>query len=173
MMKNRTIAVAGLLAVTFAFAPATSALAWGRHGGGHYGGGYYGGGPILGLVGAVVATTAYLITAPFAIVAAAAQPPTYYPPVYTSPAPAYYNSSPASVGYYGSSAAPTYSYNAPQPAPFYASAPTQSQGEWYYCANSRAYYPYVRNCPAGWQRVPAQPPSSFYPAPADFSNYPR
>lgn len=33
----------------------------------------------------------------------------------------------------------------------------QSQGYWYYCADDRAYYPYVKQCPGGWQRVPAQP----------------
>lgn len=32
-------------------------------------------------------------------------------------------------------------------------------GVWYYCAESKAYYPYVRECPDGWQTVPAQPPS--------------
>jgi hypothetical protein len=39
-------------------------------------------------------------------------------------------------------------------------APSQAQGDWYYCAESRAYYPYVTQCPAGWQRVPAQPPAN-------------
>ena len=29
---------------------------------------------------------------------------------------------------------------------------------WYYCAESKAYYPYVKHCPAGWQRVAPQPP---------------
>jgi hypothetical protein len=28
---------------------------------------------------------------------------------------------------------------------------------WYYCATSRAYYPYVAECPTGWQPVPSQP----------------
>jgi hypothetical protein len=159
MMKNRTIAVAGLLAISLAVAPITPAFAWGRHGGGHYGGG-----PILGLIGAVVATTAYLITAPFAIVAAAAQAPLYYQqgPMYGGSPPVYYNTPPVGPGYYGNAAAPTYSYSTPQPAPYYAPAPTQSQGEWYYCADSKSYYPYVRECPAGWQRVPAQPPGADY-----------
>jgi hypothetical protein len=30
---------------------------------------------------------------------------------------------------------------------------------WYYCPDSRAYYPYVRKCPGGWETVPAVPPS--------------
>jgi hypothetical protein len=28
---------------------------------------------------------------------------------------------------------------------------------WYYCAGARAYYPYVSECPGGWQPVPSQP----------------
>jgi hypothetical protein len=28
---------------------------------------------------------------------------------------------------------------------------------WYYCAAFAAYYPYVRDCPSGWQLVPAYP----------------
>jgi len=29
---------------------------------------------------------------------------------------------------------------------------------WYYCAESKAYYPYIKECPGGWQRVVPQPP---------------
>ena len=32
-------------------------------------------------------------------------------------------------------------------------------GVWYYCPDSKAYYPYVMECPGGWQTVPAQPSS--------------
>jgi len=39
---------------------------------------------------------------------------------------------------------------APQAAP-------PAQGYWYYCPDSKAYYPYVKDCPAGWQRVSPQP----------------
>ncbi len=35
-------------------------------------------------------------------------------------------------------------------------APAQAQGDWYYCAASRTYYPYVGECSTAWQRVPAQ-----------------
>ena len=34
----------------------------------------------------------------------------------------------------------------------------QQQGYWYYCAGAGAYYPYVRECPGGWQRVAPRPP---------------
>jgi len=69
--------------------------------------------------------------------------PYYYPPPY---------------GYYP---APVYH---PAPAPVYverdqpaADAPAQSW--WYYCEQSRSYYPYVKTCPGGWQRVAPTPPS--------------
>jgi hypothetical protein len=29
---------------------------------------------------------------------------------------------------------------------------------WYYCPESKTYYPYVKHCPGGWQRVAPQPP---------------
>ena len=38
-----------------------------------------------------------------------------------------------------------------------SSAPS---GEWYYCPESKSYYPYVKECPGGWQTVPAQPPAN-------------
>ena len=37
-------------------------------------------------------------------------------------------------------------------------AAPETQNYWYYCAASKTYYPYVKECPAGWQRVPATPP---------------
>jgi hypothetical protein len=42
--------------------------------------------------------------------------------------------------------------SAPQPQP-------QAQHWWYFCPGANAYYPYVRECPGGWQRVSPQPPS--------------
>ena len=63
--------------------------------------------------------------------------------------------------------APVYAYPpvvvAPSAPPVYIELGTapeaQAQGDWYYCAAANAYYPYVAECPAGWQRVPAQPPA--------------
>lgn len=37
-------------------------------------------------------------------------------------------------------------------------APAAQANYWYYCSRSQAYYPYVKDCPAGWQRVVPQPP---------------
>lgn len=86
--------------------------------------------------------------------------PGYYPaPYYASPYayPAYGYPAPA-YGYppevMGSYSAPAY---AEQGVPRAAPAPSQAQGDWYYCEASRSYYPYIAECPAGWQRVPAQP----------------
>lgn len=75
------------------------------------------------------------------------RPVFYPPPYYVYPA---YGYVPAPV------APPTYvEQGVVQAEP----APAQSQGDWYYCSDSGAYFPYVKECPAGWQRVPAQPPS--------------
>lgn len=67
-------------------------------------------------------------------------PPYYYhPPVVTVPAapPVYVERGDGS-----SDAPPT------------AGAPSS---DWYYCSESRMYYPYARECTGGWQRVPARP----------------
>lgn len=28
---------------------------------------------------------------------------------------------------------------------------------WYWCPDAKKYYPYVKDCPGGWRRVPPQP----------------
>jgi hypothetical protein len=71
--------------------------------------------------------------------------------------------------------APFYFYPPPPPyfydvAPALAPAPAyieqfpgqtvpQQASYWYYCSSSNAYYPYVKDCPEGWQQVAPQPPS--------------
>ncbi|CAJ0822728.1 MULTISPECIES: hypothetical protein [Ralstonia] len=35
----------------------------------------------------------------------------------------------------------------------------EDQGYWYHCAKPEGYYPYVKTCSSGWQKVPAVPPS--------------
>ena len=40
-----------------------------------------------------------------------------------------------------------------------AAASTLPPGYWYYCRNPDGYYPYVKECPGGWQQVAPQPPS--------------
>jgi hypothetical protein len=55
--------------------------------------------------------------------------------------------------------APVY---APAYVPIYEQAYTpnvaSSPVQYYFCAASNAYYPYVRSCPSGWQVVPTTPP---------------
>jgi len=40
------------------------------------------------------------------------------------------------------------------------SAPAEAGNWWYYCESTRGYYPYVKECPAGWQRVSPVPPTA-------------
>ncbi len=46
----------------------------------------------------------------------------------------------------------------PAPPPSYIEQNETADDYWYYCAASKAYYPYVKECPGGWQRVAPQPP---------------
>jgi hypothetical protein len=132
-----------LLLGLFAALASSSAMADYRgHGG--YGHGGYGG---YGYHGGV----RFGVTLGFPLYGPAYYPGPYYGyPGYAYPAPAY-GYPPVVV--------------APAVPPVYVeqevvrTAPSQAQGDWYYCAASKAYYPYVAECPAGWQRVPAQPPS--------------
>lgn len=67
--------------------------------------------------------------------------PPYYPPVVVErPTPQVYIEQQA----------------APAAAPPAASAPVNY---WYYCVAAKAYYPYVKECPGGWQKVLPQPPA--------------
>jgi hypothetical protein len=36
--------------------------------------------------------------------------------------------------------------------------PGQGAHYWYYCNATKTYYPYVKDCPGGWQAVVPQPP---------------
>ncbi len=73
----------------------------------------------------------------------------YYPPYGYAP---YYG-----YGGYGySSSPPVYIEQGGAQA-----APAQQQptsNYWYYCSNPQGYYPYVKECPPGWQKVAPQPP---------------
>ena len=39
----------------------------------------------------------------------------------------------------------------------YIEQSSPESGYWYYCPGSKTYYPYVKDCPAGWQRVSPTP----------------
>jgi len=74
--------------------------------------------------------------------------PYYYPPYY--PAYPYY------PPYAPNAYAPT--YGAPYSAPAYVEQRPAQAASWYYCPSSNGYYPYVRECPGGWQQIPTTPP---------------
>ncbi|MCX7089548.1 MAG: hypothetical protein NTV00_16035 [Methylococcales bacterium] len=38
-------------------------------------------------------------------------------------------------------------------------APPPEPNYWYYCRNAGGYYPYIRDCPGGWEKVAPQPPA--------------
>lgn len=67
--------------------------------------------------------------------------PPYYPPVVVEPAvpPVYIEQQATTPETAGASTLPQTNY-------------------WYYCRAAKGYYPYVQECPGGWQRVSPQPP---------------
>lgn len=109
----------------------------GNHGGGYYRGGYYRGGgyyygPSFGLsIGSPWYFSPYYYPYGYPYYY-----PYYYPPAVTIPSePQEYIEKPRSEE---------------QP---------DLTGVWYYCPESKTYYPYVKECPGGWQTVPVKPSS--------------
>ena len=73
--------------------------------------------------------------------------PLWYPaPWYYAPAPYYYY--PPQVVY---SSPPVYVERQDKVS-------ERSTDWWYYCEQSKGYYPYVKTCPGGWQKVSPTPP---------------
>jgi hypothetical protein len=72
----------------------------------------------------------------------------YWGPWWYHPPPSYYYPGPA---VYVPAQPTTYIEQSGAPA-------SDSAGWWYYCDTARGYYPYVKECPSGWQRVPPAPP---------------
>jgi len=68
------------------------------------------------------------------------------PPVVVTPPPVYVPPYPAPVV-------------VEQPAPVYQEQPQPqaAQQVWYYCQDPAGYYPYVKQCPHGWQPVSPTP----------------
>lgn len=76
----------------------------------------------------------------------------YYPRYYYSYPPYYYY--PAAPLVVTPPAPPVYIEKGQQQA---EAAP--SSNYWYYCQNPQGYYPYVKECPGGWQQVAPRPPA--------------
>jgi outer membrane protein OmpA-like peptidoglycan-associated protein len=134
------IAVA-VMAVLISAGTVTAGGGW--HGGGHWHGGWGWGWPYYGLGFATGAFLSY--------------PYSYYPyyPYYS-----YYP-------YYPYAYAQTYS---PSPRVIVRERKPAMDTWYYYCRKSNAYYPYVRRCPGGWEKVPIVPrpslPQPSLPQPA-------
>lgn len=73
--------------------------------------------------------------------------PYYYPPVVVAP-----------------SAPPVYIQQQQEPE---AAQPQAQPDYWYYCNNPDGYYPYIKQCPGGWQKVASvgQPHREYQAAP--------
>jgi len=145
-MKQITVACLVIVLI----GPVTSNSVWARGGGyggghygggwgGHYGGGHYGGGWGYGHGGNYGHSSfGFYFGAPLYPYYSY---PYYYPPsIITVPAtpPVYIQQSP-----------PAAQQNPP--------------GYWYYCTYSEGYYPYIKECPNGWQQVAPIPPAPSSP----------
>ncbi len=135
-MKTNRLCKGLLAAVTLLLACVGNASAWG-HGGHIHSRVYFGVGVGPGYWG-----------------------PSYWGPSYYYPRPAYY---PPYAPVIINQTPPVYVEQTPTVAPVVApvapAAPAVSSNNyWYYCAASRAYYPYVKTCPAGWMKVLPQTP---------------
>jgi hypothetical protein len=54
--------------------------------------------------------------------------------------------------------APTvYIQQAPMPPVAAEPVQTKEGGYWYYCAAQRNYYPYIKRCPGGWEKLSPEP----------------
>ncbi|MGD0885633.1 MAG: hypothetical protein ABSA46_12325 [Thermodesulfovibrionales bacterium] len=167
MKSLRAVFIFAVLVMTLLASGMASAASRGSGyaGGGHYGsyrGGYYGGyrggyyGPYRGGYGYYWGRGGYyygggvgvVIGAPFGYPWWGYYPYGYYPysggyPYYAAPAVA----------------APSTPQVYVEPSQTQSSHQYGDSGVWYFCPDSRRYYPYVKACPGGWQTVPAQPPS--------------
>jgi hypothetical protein len=136
MKFRKSVLVAAAMLSTLAISGAAvadrGAGNFGGHGGWHHGSGF-------GHFGAFIGGT---------IVAGALLAPWYYPGPY-------YTSYPTVVEVVPS--APTAYVEQPYPA---QSAAPDTGAWWYYCNESKTYYPYVRECASPWQRVAPTPPAA-------------
>jgi len=158
-MKTSKISLFLTLTVTLLLGVSASGSAFG-HGGG-YGGGRWHGGTRVGIYfGAPIGFNyGYYPYSPY-------RAPYYGSPYYGSP---YY--SPVPVYYPPVQSAPIYTEQSngpqinPQEVPRNSSQKVQ-ESWWYYCVDSKTYYPYVNQCPGGWLKVAPQPASGSNGQPA-------
>ncbi len=93
-------------------------------------------------------------------------PYAYPPPVYVTGAPGVVTSTSGVVyierdqGVTSTGQTPPAAATPPPPAATAPPAPPAAGQWWYLCDSPRGAYPYVRECPGGWERVPAVPPGT-------------
>lgn len=109
---------------------------------------------VIGLIGLLAGSDVALARGHVGVMIDVPLWPAYYPGPYYHP---YYPPAPVVVV---PAAPPVYIEQTPVVAP--PPAPVQSAPQpafyWYHCAKPEGYYPYVRECPAGWVKVLPQPP---------------
>jgi hypothetical protein len=54
---------------------------------------------------------------------------------------------------------PPFSLYPPSSPDYYYGAPPADTPFWYFCVSANTYYPYVADCPEGWQQVVPEPAS--------------
>jgi hypothetical protein len=156
MKLRHSVLVTAALLSAFAISGTALAQRGGGFSGGHSGGhGGWHSGHGFGGVGAFIGGT---------IIAGALLAPWYYPGYYSGYYPRYYPG--YYPGYYDTPYPTVVEMAAPAPT-VYAEQPREAQPAapdagswWYYCNESRAYYPYVRECASPWQRVAPTPPAA-------------
>jgi hypothetical protein len=136
--KRNVVLGAALAAVCAVSTPAVAARGGHGHWGGHRSHGHWGWG-----AGAVIGS---------AVVAGALLSPWYYRPYYYYPSYTVVEYPAAPTVYYQQPVAPAAATVAP-------AAPADSGNWWYYCNDTRSYYPYVQSCASQWQRVAPQAPA--------------
>ena len=158
------------LVVVLVAAMCAPAFARGNSGGGHSGGGRSGGAHFSG--GASHGGRAPSGTIGFGNLGAhpytGVRPPVA-PRAHPAPPPRYYGGG-ARIGVVVGApllfaplmySAPAYYYSPPttyvEQEPAYVE-PAPAAAYWYFCPQLNAYYPYVQECPGGWQAVLPQPP---------------
>jgi hypothetical protein len=161
-----------LLTTTLSVLSQSVEARWHGRGGGHFGGHVRGSLYIAPLALPLYYASAYYPPVYYGY-PPAYYPPTYYPqasypaaiysaPVYIQPnsaAPVYAPSG----GQTAYSAAPPRSVGPPVPPAGSAPLPADGSGapaqvgQWYFCAEAKAYFPYVNTCPSPWLAIPAPP----------------
>lgn len=134
----------GLIAVT----PAQAQRSHGGHGNGYFWG------PFGFLLGSAI------------LYSAVQSRPVYYGPQVVYASPLYARATTVVQPYYAEQTyVPPPAVSMPPPPYIAQTAPVESaSGQWwYFCKKPSGYYPYVRECPSGWEKVSPTPSGAIKP----------